>query len=114
MREVVKMNIYQKIYEFAASAGAFEGYVYNRPKTEIDSKALSNWVDNLLDAYNHLPADILGEFQSACDHTLGRALKSLILQLGQEHDVIIKLKKMIKGELPDSPDDFQKEKWFQK
>ena len=49
--ELETMHIYQKIYEFAASAGAFEGYVYRRTKAEIDIKALSNWVDNLLDAY---------------------------------------------------------------
>jgi len=107
------MHVYKKIYEFAASAGAFEGYVYRRPETEIDTKALSNWVDNLLDAYGHLPSDVRNEFQSSCDRTLGRALKSIVLELGQEHAVIGKLKKMIKGELPDSPDDFQKTKWFQ-
>jgi hypothetical protein len=59
------MHIYQEIYEFAASAGAFEGYVYRRPEAEIDFKALSNWVDNLLDAYRHLAPDVLSEFQSA-------------------------------------------------
>jgi hypothetical protein len=80
------MHIYQEIYEFAASAGAFEGYVYRRPEAEIDFKALSNWVDNLLDAYRHLAPDVLSEFQSA----------------------------MIAGELPDSADDFEKTKWFQK
>jgi hypothetical protein len=88
------MHIYQEIYEFAASAGAFEGYVYRRPEAEIDFKALSNWVDNLLDAYRHLAPDVLSEFQSA--------------------EVIGKLEKMIAGELPDSADDFEKTKWFQK
>jgi hypothetical protein len=107
------MHIYQKIYEFAASAGAFEGYVYRRPKAEIDFEALSNWVDNLLDAYQHLTSDVRNEFQSACDGTLGRALQSLVPELGQEHEVIGKLKKMIEGQLPESADDFQKEKWFQ-
>ena len=112
--EPESMHLYQKIYEFAASAGAFEGYVYRRPEAEIDFKALSNWVDNLLDAYRHLAPDVLSEVQSACDRTLGRALKSLVLELGQEHEVIGKLKKMIEGELPDSADDFEKTKWFQK
>jgi hypothetical protein len=96
------MHIYQEIYEFAASAGAFEGYVYRRPEAEIDFKALSNWVDNLLDAYRHLAPDVLSEFQSA------------VFELGQEHEVIGKLEKMIAGELPDSADDFEKTKWFQK
>ena len=107
------MHIYQKIYEFAASAGALEGYVYRRPKTEIDIKALSNWVGNLLDAYRHLPSDVRSEFQSSCDQTLGRAFKSLVREFGQAHAVVGKLKKMIEGELPDSADDFQKTKWFQ-
>ena len=61
-----------------------------------------------------LTPDVRSEFQSACDWTLGRAVKSLALELGQEHEVIAKLKKMIEGELPDSADDFQKTKWFQK
>jgi len=104
------MHIYKEIYEFAASAGAFEGYVYRRPEAEIDFKALSNWVDNLFDAYRHLAPDVLGEFQAACDRTLGRALKSIVSELGQEHEVIGKLEKMIAGELPDSADDFEKTK----
>jgi hypothetical protein len=41
-------------------------------------------------------------------------LKSLVFELGQEHEVIGKLEKMITGELPDSADDFEKTKWFQK
>ena len=71
------MHIYQKIYEFAASAGAFEGYVYRRSKHDIDAKALSNWVDNLLKAHDHLPADVIDELQPACNQTLGRAIKSV-------------------------------------
>jgi hypothetical protein len=71
-------------------------------------------VDNLLDAYSHLAPGVRDEFQSACDGTLGRAVKSLVPEIGQEHEVIGKLKKMIQGELPDSADDFQKTKWFQK
>ena len=104
------MHIYQKIYEFAASAGAFEGYVYQKAKADFEIDVLSNWVNNLVDAYHHLPADVIGEFQSACDRTLGRAIKSLTLELGEEQEIIGELKKMVKGELPDSPDDFQKNK----
>ena len=107
------MHIYQQIYEFAASAGAFEGYVYRKPKTEIDILALSNWADNLYDAYQNFSPDILDEFQSSLDQTLGRAAQSLVLQFDPSHAVIKKLKKMIKGEIPKTPDDFQKQKWFQ-
>ena len=108
------MNIYQKIYEFAASAGAFEGYVYQKTKSEIDMDALSDWVNNLVDAYHQLPVDICAEFQPSCDQTLGRAVRSLISVSGEAQTLIDKLKEMIKGELPGSADDFQKTKWFQK
>ncbi len=108
------MHIYQKIYEFAASAGAFEGYVYQKTKSDIDVDTLSNWVNNLVDAYHQLPADIIGEFQSSCDQTLGRAIRSLISVSGEAQALIDRLKEMIKGELPDCADDFQKTKWFQK
>ena len=113
LREAIKMHIYKKIYEFAASAGAFEGYVYQKTKSDIDMDILSNWVNNLVDAYNYLPEDILGEFQSSIDQTLGRAIKSLLPVLGEKQVLLAQLKKMIKGQLPESPDDFQKEKWFQ-
>ena len=41
-------------------------------------------------------------------------VRHLFLEIGQEHEAIDKLKKMIEGELPDSADDFKKTKWFQK
>ncbi|MDJ0985943.1 MAG: hypothetical protein QNJ26_10385 [Desulfobacterales bacterium] len=107
------MHIYHQIYEFAASAGAFEGYVYRRSKRDLDTKALANWVDNLVEAYHHLPADVIGECQSACNQTLGRAINSLIAEFGQEHAIVIRLEEVVKGPLPDSPDDFNKRKWYQ-
>ena len=107
------MHNYQKIYEFAASAGAFEGYVYQRSKSEIDTAALCNWVDNLIDAYENLNSEVRDECQSSIDQTLGRAIKSLDLLSDDRQTLISKLQKIVKGELPASPDDFQKEKWFQ-
>ncbi|MGD1968003.1 MAG: hypothetical protein PVH74_11040 [Desulfobacterales bacterium] len=107
------MHKYQQIYEFAASAGAFEGYVYRRSKDEIDTKALTNWVDNLFDAYHLLPADAIGECQLSCNQTLGRAIKSLMAEFGEDYPIIGKLQTLVKGELPNSADDFNKEKWFQ-
>jgi hypothetical protein len=107
------MHIYQKIYEFAASAGAFEGYVYRKSKTEIDTEALSIWVDNLLDAYQSLPPEVRGECQPSIDQTLGRAIKSLELLSDDQRTLVNKLQEIVNGELPESPDDFQKEKWFQ-
>lgn len=107
------MHIYQKIYEFAASAGAFEGYVYRRTKTEIETETLSNWVDNLFDAYENLGTEVRAECQPSIDQTLGRAIKSLGALFDDRNPLINKLQKIVKGKLPESPDDFHKQKWFQ-
>ena len=109
--EEIEMNIYGQIYELAASAGALEGYVY--PKDALNPEYLPNWVDHLYTAYKILPEDVQQEIQSSLDETLGRAVRSLIPVLGENHEVIKKLKSMIRGELPESPDDFQKKKWFE-
>jgi hypothetical protein len=106
------MDAFRKIYEFAASAGAFEGYVYRRKNMDMD--ALPNWVSNLKTAYGLLPREVLEAVQPNIDQTLGRALKSLVLALGEDHELVTMLKSIIKGPLPRSPDDFQKEKRFQK
>jgi len=110
------VHIYSKIYQFAASVGAFEGYVYKKKDTEElgDMNALTEWVDNILAAYNHLPDEAINLLQDSCDRTLGRAILSLIPILGEDHDFITKLKSIIKGSMPASPDDFNKKKWFQK
>ena len=85
------MHTYHQIYEFAASAGAFEGYVYRRSKSDMDTMALANWVDNLVEAYHCLPGDVINECQSACDQTLGRAIKSLVAEFGEDYPVTGKL-----------------------
>ena len=104
------MHLFTRIYEFAASAGAFEGYVYRREG--LDMKALVNWVDNLKRAHGLLPQEVVAELQPSVDQTLGRALQSLVLILGQDHGLVENLRSMIRGQLPLSPDDFQKEKTF--
>lgn len=106
------MHTYNKIYEFAASAGALEGYVYKKDK--IDPNEINNWVSNLMTAYKNLPKEAIDEFQSSLDGTLGRAIRSLLPVLGEDHDHVLNLKTMIAGELPHSPNDFQKRKWFEK
>ena len=106
------MHTYCKIYEFAASAGAFEGYVYKKEK--MGPNELKAWVSNLLMAYKNLPKEAVDEFQPLIDGTLGRAIKSLIPIFGEDHAHILNLKTMIAGQLPQSPDDFQKKKWFDK
>ena len=106
------MHLFAQLYEFAASAGALEGYVYRRE--EVDVKALTHWIGNLNAAYGLLPQEVLQEVQPSVDQTLGRAWKSLALGLGQDHDLAQTVKSMIKGRLPETADDFQKRKWFQK
>ena len=41
-------------------------------------------------------------------------VKSVSAVLGEKHVLVGKLKAMVKGPLPSSPDDFQKRKWFEK
>lgn len=106
------MHIYKQIYEFAASAGALEGWVYH--KESLDTGAPLNWVDNLVKAYKLLPTEALDEFQSSIDQTLGRAIRSLTPLLDKDHEVILKLRSMVKESLPESADDFEKKKWFEK
>jgi hypothetical protein len=98
------MGIYQEVYDFAAKAGALEGYVY--PKEKVDLGYLPRWVDNLVDHYRRLPSEVREEFQSLCNGTLGRTIQSLLPSLGENHEVIKKLKSIISGNLPSSPNDF--------
>ncbi len=105
------MHIYKQIYEFAASAGALEGYVYG--KENLDEQVIHKWCNNILNAYKLFPPEVRAEFQASCDGTLGRAIHSLSPVLGANHEIIAKLKSMVADQLPKSADDFQKKKWFQ-
>ena len=110
------MSVYAKIYQFAASVGALEGYVYKKNRIEdLDLPALAVWTDNICQAYNQLPAEALQEFQGFLNRTVGRALHSLKNALGENHELVLKLQPLIKGKdnLPLSADDFNKKKWFQ-
>ena len=97
------MGIHQKVYDFAAKAGSLEGYVY--PK-DLDLKYLTPWTDNLVNEYRSLPPDVRDAIQGGCDETLGRTIQSLLPKLGEDHEVIKKLKSLVRGKLPTSPDDF--------
>ena len=100
------MGLYKELYDFAASAGSFEGYVYRREG--VDPSYLPKWSNNLLNQYTALPEDVRAEIQYMIDGTLGRAALSLIPRLGEDHEVVIRLKQMVKGKMPASPDDFDK------
>jgi len=105
------MHVYGKVYELAASAGAFEGYVYRKDKVNPDY--LPDWVGHLVSAYKNLEPEILEKIQPSLDQTLGRAVRSLLPVFGEDHDIIQELKSIIAGPLPETADDFQKEKWFE-
>jgi hypothetical protein len=102
------MGVYSDIYEFAARAGAFEGYVYQRKG--LTAGSLERWVDHLLDGYNSVPVDARKEFQSLCDGTIGRAIQSLVPTIGEDNAIIAKLKSLTVGKLPSSPDDFSRKR----
>jgi hypothetical protein len=106
------MHLYTQLYEFAASVGALEGFVYKRP--DVEAATIQKWVENLEKAYSLIPGEVLKEIQPPLDGTLGRAVKSVGKALGEKHVLVEKLKAMVKGPLPSSPDDFQKRKWFEK
>jgi len=100
------MSVYSDIYEFAARAGAFEGYVYRRKDLTPDS--LERWVDHLIEGYKAVDPEARKEFQPLCDGTIGRAIQSLMPTLGKNHEMITKLKGLTVGRLPSSPDDFSR------
>jgi len=102
------MHLFMQLYEFSASAGALEGFVYRRP--DVEAGAIEKWVENLGEAYQLLPAEVLKEIQPSLDGTLGRAVNSVRNVLGEEHALVRKLESMVKGPLPASPDDFQRKK----
>jgi hypothetical protein len=102
------MGAYSDIYEFAARAGAFEGYVYQRK--DLTAHSLERWVDHLLEGYNSVPMEAKKEFQDLCDGTIGRAIQSLIPTIGEDHGIIKKLKGLTRGKIPSSPDDFSRKK----
>jgi hypothetical protein len=102
------MGIYSDIYEFAARAGAFEGYVYQRK--DLTAHSLERWVDHLVEGYNAVPLEARKEFQGLCDGTIGRAIQSLVPTIGEENAIVGKLKSLTVGKLPTSPDDFSRKR----
>ena len=100
------MSLYSELYDFAAGAGALEGYVYH--KTDIGAGELTVWVGRLESQYKALPPEVVKEFQGLCDKTIGRTIRSLAPGLGDDHPLIERLRGLTKGALPASPDDFEK------
>ncbi|MCX7858032.1 MAG: hypothetical protein N2513_08680 [Deltaproteobacteria bacterium] len=106
------MDLFRQLFEFAAKAGAFEGYVYHNDR--VDVKYLPGWSQNLKKAYELLPENVRSSIQPSLDETLGRATRSVIKILGREHEVVRTLLSMIKSEVPESPLEFEeKKRWFE-
>lgn len=85
------MNVghYRDLFLFAAKAGALEGYIYERSKTEL----LTNWIDNISNMYQGLPDSIKKEINEAYASVLQK-----ILQYGGnvlEDSLKEKLKRML-------------------
>ncbi|MCX5813366.1 MAG: hypothetical protein NT178_12605 [Proteobacteria bacterium] len=99
------MGFNRDIYDFAAKAGSLEGYVF--PK-EMETSYLAAWIGHIVDGYNMLPEEVRREFQDLCNGTIGRTIQSLITVLGENHELIIKLKSIFTGELPSSPYEFDR------
>ncbi len=98
------MGVYRTLYDFAAKAGSLEGYVYHKDK--IDPKYLPRWVEHIVTLYGEVPQEAKKEFQDLCDETVGRTILSLLPSLGKDHEIIRKLKGLVRGKMPESPDDF--------
>ncbi len=110
-----KIDTYTIIYQFAASAGALEGYVYRKSgPADLDLPALADWIGNLEKAYHHLPDEVRNVIQADLDRTLGRAFHSLKTALGGSDELVVRLAGMIRDRerMPTHPDDFTKRKWF--
>ena len=102
------MEIYGDIFEFAASAGALEGYVFK--KDALSPEVLDDWIRNLVKQYHDFSEDVRTQFQGSLDRTMGRTVHSLIQILGPDHQHVLVLKSLIVGEMPSSFNDFKREK----
>ena len=102
------MEIYREIFEFAASAGALEGYVFK--KDHLAPGELDDWVWNLVKQYEGFPGEIRENFQGSLNRTMGRAVHSLSPILGSDHQHVLSLKSLIIGGIPTSSQDFDTEK----
>ncbi len=101
-------DLHREIYEFAASAGALEGFVFRRQA--LEAAELKDWISNLSAQYTDLPPETREAFQSALNRTLGRAIHSLASLLGRDHPHVASLQRMVVGDTPAAADDFEVDK----
>ena len=102
------MGVYSDIYEFAARAGAFEGYVYQRKGLTPDS--LERWVDHLVEGYKAVIPRQRKSFRICAMEPSVAQYSPSFQTIGENNEVIKKLKGLTVGRLPSSPDDFSRKK----
>ena len=110
----IEMHIYAQIGEFAASAGALEGFVYRRD--DLDQETLRPWVTNLSESVTGFCRMKPGwKYNRPWTAASGRD-PAIPGNRGQppNSDVIWLLTGLLVNDRAGSPDDFQKTKWFQK
>ena len=101
-------DLNREIYEFAASAGALEGFVFRRQA--LEAAEVKDWIRNLSAQYTDLPPEAREAFQPALNRTLGRAIHSLASLLGRDHPHVVSLQRMVVGDAPTAADDFEVDK----
>jgi hypothetical protein len=102
----VQPGSYRALYDFAANAGAFEGYVYIPERS--DQTKLPRWAENLVKQWRALSHEVRTAIEPSTNLTLGRALQSLKPYLGEDDGVMVNLKTILRGKLPASADDFSR------
>lgn len=64
------MGEYEELFQFAAKAGALEGYLYEREKVE----PLYDWVGNIEKMYASLPDNVKRDIRNEFSRVLTRTL----------------------------------------
>ena len=83
------MGEYKDLFEFAAKAGALEGYLYEREEVE----SLDNWVSNIEQMYANLPDNMKDDIKNELRNVLRK-----ILNYGSNvvaEDITTKLNKLL-------------------
>ncbi len=63
---------FEQLFNFAAKAGALEGYLFEREKTE----PLANWVNNIDEMYHKLPESVKKDIGKAYAVVITRTLSN--------------------------------------
>ena len=87
------MGLSRDLFNFSAKVGCLEGYLYERK--DADTSTLPNWVGNIENMYQNLPAEVKRDFLKDYKDILEKILQSSGKILGKEDRVLTKLESMI-------------------